>query len=99
MLGIKALDGAHHDEAAHHFPVNSSAPSLNYILEIYEDFIVVHQDQNTSYKCALCPAVWKGMVFLAGQLEEALGSHKYMMKIIDETARPTTLNIPMASLQ
>ncbi|KAG1770196.1 hypothetical protein EDD22DRAFT_866563 [Suillus occidentalis] len=42
FVSWKYLGWRAHDEAAHHFPVNSDAPSLKFILEIYEDSIVVH---------------------------------------------------------
>jgi hypothetical protein len=46
QLGINALDGKRHDEAADHFTaaVNSGAFSSKFMAQIYEELTLVGQD-------------------------------------------------------
>ncbi|KAG1854738.1 hypothetical protein C8R48DRAFT_776634 [Suillus tomentosus] len=87
QLGINALDGACHDEAADHFTatVNSTAFSSKFIHQMFEDLIMLfgwdlesllfmtHQKQCQDF-------------LAVGKPDEALEAHKYMMDDIDEPA-------------
>ncbi|KAG2128510.1 uncharacterized protein EDB93DRAFT_1268284 [Suillus bovinus] len=93
QLGMKAFNGARHDEAVDHFTaaVNSTAFSSKYIHFIYQDLTVLfgwdleslllttHQNR--------CQAF-----LLAGKPDEALEAYKYMMYAVDESAKASCLN-------
>ncbi|KAG1797426.1 uncharacterized protein HD556DRAFT_255574 [Suillus plorans] len=88
-LGIKALDGARHEEAADHFTavLNSSALSSNSPIHfIYEDLVVLFGwDLKSLWLTAhqkRCHAL-----FRAGKLQDAVKSYRYMMDNIDETTK------------
>jgi tetratricopeptide (TPR) repeat protein len=92
QLGIKALDGACHNEAADHFTaaINSGAFSSKFIHGIYEDLVVlfgwdleslwqnVHQNR--------CEALLR-----AGELQDSVKSYQNMMDNIDETTKTSCL--------
>ncbi|KAG2339547.1 hypothetical protein BDR05DRAFT_991937 [Suillus weaverae] len=89
QLGINALNGARYDEATDYFTaaVKSSTFSSNLDIHlIYEDLVMLFGWnlkslwQNAHQK--LCNALRQG-----GKLEEALGSFREMMNIIDETTK------------
>ncbi|KAG2051836.1 WD40 repeat-like protein [Suillus hirtellus] len=86
QLGIKAFDGARHDEAADHFTtaVNSGAFSAKFMPQIYEDLTVLF---GWDLKSLLLTTHQKRcQAFLsAGKLDEALEAHKYMDAIDDIT--------------
>ncbi|KAG2335859.1 hypothetical protein BDR05DRAFT_205929, partial [Suillus weaverae] len=89
QLGIKALDGARHDEAADHFTAALSSSNLSSksdIHEIYEDLVVIF---GWDLKSLWLTAHQKRcLAFLsAGKVNEALESHKSMMDNIDETTK------------
>ncbi|KAG1889108.1 uncharacterized protein F5891DRAFT_151619 [Suillus fuscotomentosus] len=88
QLGIKASDGARHDEAADHFTaaVNASALSSKIIHLIYEDLVMLFGWDLRSL--LLTTHQKRCQAFLsAGKLDEALKAHQYMMDAIDETAK------------
>ncbi|KAG2052487.1 WD40 repeat-like protein [Suillus hirtellus] len=93
QLGIKAFDGAHHDEAADHFTaaVNSDAFSLKYIHLVYPDLTVLFGWDLESL--LLTTHQKRCQAFLsAGKLDEALEAHKYMMDAIDDIAKASCLD-------
>ncbi|KAG1827643.1 hypothetical protein DFJ58DRAFT_880423 [Suillus subalutaceus] len=86
-LGLKALDGARHDEAAGHFTaaINSGAFSSKFIHEIYEDLVVVPL-------CWDLESLWQkahqkhcDALLRAGKLQDAVKSFRYMIHNIDDT--------------
>ncbi|KAG2107882.1 uncharacterized protein F5147DRAFT_837109 [Suillus discolor] len=86
QLGIKALDGTRYDEAADSFTaaVNTSAfSSQSDIHEIYEDLVVLFGwDLKSLWLTAHqenCHAL-----LLAGKLQDAVRSYRYMMVLSDE---------------
>ncbi|KAG1876506.1 hypothetical protein DFJ58DRAFT_178492 [Suillus subalutaceus] len=92
-LGIKALDGARHDEAADNFTVavDSGAFSSKYIHELYEDLIVLFGWDLESL--CLTAHQKRCQAFLsAGKPDEALEAHKYMMDAMDESAKASCLD-------
>ncbi|KAG0703318.1 hypothetical protein DFH29DRAFT_1078995 [Suillus ampliporus] len=97
-LGINALNGSRHDEAADHFitAVNSSAfsPGLN-IHFIYEDLVVLFGwDLKPLWQIANqkhCDALLR-----AGKLGEALTSYQYMMDMSDENTKASCIDWPAA---
>ncbi|KAG2354019.1 hypothetical protein BDR07DRAFT_1431067 [Suillus spraguei] len=93
QLGIKALDGSHHDEAADHFTaaVTSGAFSSKYIHQIYEDLTVLFGWDLESL--CLTAHQKRCQAFLsAGKPDEALEAHKYMMDVIDEPTKASCLD-------
>ncbi|KAG1793189.1 uncharacterized protein HD556DRAFT_525147 [Suillus plorans] len=93
QLGLEALDGARHDEAAVHFTAAidcSNLPSKSDIDEIYEDLVVLFGwDLKSLWLTAhqkRCDAL-----LLAGKLQDAVRSYRYMMDSIDETTRAICL--------
>ncbi|KAG1790602.1 uncharacterized protein HD556DRAFT_1488069 [Suillus plorans] len=93
QLGIRAFDGAHHDEAADHFTaaVNSDALSSKYIHFLYQDLTVLF---GWDLESLLFTTHQKRcQAFLsAGKPDQALHAHKYMMDAIDETATTSCLD-------
>ncbi|KAG0697842.1 hypothetical protein DFH29DRAFT_1020728, partial [Suillus ampliporus] len=94
QLGIYALNGARHDEAADHFAaaVNSGAfSSKSDIHSTYADLVVLFGwDLKPLWKIAnqkRCHALLQ-----AGRLEEALESFQYMMDKSDETTKASCLD-------
>ncbi|KAG2357778.1 hypothetical protein BDR07DRAFT_1490304 [Suillus spraguei] len=92
-LGINAMNGACHDEAANNFTVaaNSTAFSSKYIRLIYEDLTALFGcDIESIY---LTTRQKRCQVFLsAGKPDKALEAHKYMMHAIDESAKAGRLD-------
>ncbi|KAG0700213.1 hypothetical protein DFH29DRAFT_1056384 [Suillus ampliporus] len=94
QLGINALNGARHDEAAEHFTaaVNSAAfSSTAAIHSIYKDLVVLFGwDLKSLWQNAhqkRCDALRQ-----AGRLEKALKSYQYMMEMSDETTKASCLD-------
>ncbi|KAG1766605.1 hypothetical protein EV702DRAFT_1282874 [Suillus placidus] len=93
QLGINAFDDARHDEAADHFTaaVNSGAFSSKDFHEIYEDLTVFFGWDLASL--CLTAHQKRCQAFLsAGKPDEALKAHKYMMDVIDESAKANCLD-------
>jgi hypothetical protein len=93
QLGITALDGTRHDEAADHFSVavNSGAFSSKHIHLIYEDLTVLFGWDIKS----LCLTAHQNRCqafLLAGKPDEALEAHKSMMDTLDESAKTTCVD-------
>ncbi|KAG2049768.1 hypothetical protein BDR06DRAFT_961027, partial [Suillus hirtellus] len=93
QLGIKALDGAHHDEATVHFTATlncSNLPLKLNIHEIYEDLVVLFGwDLKSLWLTAhqkRCDALLR-----AGELQDAVRSYQYMMDHIDKTTKASCL--------
>ncbi|KAG1793190.1 uncharacterized protein HD556DRAFT_1527681 [Suillus plorans] len=93
QLGLEALDGARHDEAAVHFTAAldcRDSSSKSDIHEIYEDLVVLFGwDLKSLWLTAhqkRCDAL-----LLAGKLQDAVRSYRYMMDSIDETTRAICL--------
>ncbi|KAG1793101.1 uncharacterized protein HD556DRAFT_1527625 [Suillus plorans] len=94
QLGLKALDGACHDEAADHFTAaldTSNLSSKSDIHEIYEDLVVLF---GWDLKLLWLTAHQKRcQAFLSsGKVDEALESHKSMVNNIDETTKARCLD-------
>jgi len=93
QLGIKAFDGARHDEAADHFTtaVNSGAFSSKFMPQMYEDLTMLF---GWDLKSLLLTTHQKRCqaFLLAGKLDEALEAHKYMMDAIDDIAKASCLD-------
>ncbi|KAG1789660.1 uncharacterized protein HD556DRAFT_773289 [Suillus plorans] len=93
QLGIKAFDGARHDEAADHFAAaaNSGAFSSKFMPQMYEDLTVLFGwDLESSL---LTTHQKRCQAFLsAGKFDEALEAHKYMMDAIDNIAKASCLD-------
>ncbi|KAG2354024.1 hypothetical protein BDR07DRAFT_1431077, partial [Suillus spraguei] len=93
QLGIKASDGAHHDEAADHLTVavNSVALSSKTLHLMYDDLTILFGwDLESLYLTAhqkRCQAFLS-----AGKPDEALEAHKYMMDVIDEPTKASCLD-------
>ncbi|KAG2354570.1 hypothetical protein BDR07DRAFT_1429020 [Suillus spraguei] len=94
QLGIKASDDARHDEAAEHFTaaVNCSAlSSASDIHDIYEDLVVLFGwDLKSLWFTAhtkLCDSL-----LLAGRLQDAVKSYRYMMDTSDDITKASCLN-------
>ncbi|KAG1887519.1 WD40-repeat-containing domain protein [Suillus fuscotomentosus] len=93
QLGIKAIDGARHDEAADHFTaaVNSDALSSKYIHFAYQDLTMLFGWDLESL--LLTTHQKRCQAFLsAGKLDEALQAHKYMMDAIDDIVKASCLD-------
>ncbi|KAG2335862.1 hypothetical protein BDR05DRAFT_206006 [Suillus weaverae] len=94
QLGIKALDGAHHDDAADYFTaaLNCSALlSKSDIHAIYESLVVLFGwDLKslwlTAHQKRCCALLW------AGKLQEAVKSYRYMMVSSDEYTKANCLD-------
>ncbi|KAG1793194.1 uncharacterized protein HD556DRAFT_525963 [Suillus plorans] len=89
QFGLEALCSARHDEAAVHFTAaldSSNLPSKSDIHEIYEDLVVLFGwDLKSLWLTAhqkRCDAL-----LLAGKLQDAVRSYRYMTDSIDETTR------------
>ncbi|KAG1830460.1 hypothetical protein EV424DRAFT_294229 [Suillus variegatus] len=87
QLGIKALDGARHEEAADHFTavLNSSALSSSSPIHfLYEDLVVLFGwDLKSLWLTAnqkRCDALLR-----AGKLQDVVKSYRYMMDNMNET--------------
>ncbi|KAG1795474.1 uncharacterized protein HD556DRAFT_388554 [Suillus plorans] len=94
QLGIKALDGARHEEAADHFTavLNSSALLWSSPIHfMYEDLVVLF---GWNLKSLWLIAYQKQCqaFFYAGRVDEALESHKFMMDNVDETTKASCLD-------
>ncbi|KAG1878755.1 hypothetical protein C8R48DRAFT_830519 [Suillus tomentosus] len=93
QLGLKALDGARHEEAAVHFTAAldcSNLLSKSHIHEIYENLVVLFGwDLKSLWLTAhqkRCDALlW------AGTLQDAVRSYHYMMDNIDKTTKASCL--------
>ncbi|KAG1893754.1 uncharacterized protein F5891DRAFT_1258305 [Suillus fuscotomentosus] len=93
QLGIKAFDGARHDEAADHFTttVDSGAFSSKFMPQIYEDLTMLFGWDLESL--LLTTHQKRCQAFLsAGKLDEALEAQKYMMDTIDAIAKASCLD-------
>ncbi|KAG2360508.1 hypothetical protein BDR07DRAFT_1412301 [Suillus spraguei] len=94
QLGIKALDGARHDEAAEHFTAaaNCSALSSKSDMDyIYEDLVVLFGwDLKSLWLTAhqkRCDALLR-----AGRLQDAVKSYRYMMDTSDDITKANCLD-------
>ncbi|KAG1799939.1 uncharacterized protein HD556DRAFT_1439606 [Suillus plorans] len=93
QLGIKAFDGAHHDEAADHFTaaMHSDAFSSKYIHLVCQDLTVLFGWDLESL--LLTTHQKRCQAFLsASKPDEALNAHKYMTDAMDETAKASCLD-------
>ncbi|KAG2142888.1 uncharacterized protein EDB93DRAFT_597938 [Suillus bovinus] len=93
QLGLKALDGARHTEAAEHFTAalkSCALPSKSGIQEIYEDLVVLFgwdlQSLEQKAHQKRCHALLQ-----AGKLQDAVNSYRYMMDNLDETTKADCL--------
>ncbi|KAG1726887.1 uncharacterized protein EDB91DRAFT_1350447 [Suillus paluster] len=101
QLGIHALNGSRHDEAADHFAaaIDSSAFSSGSVIDfIYEDLVVLFGlDLEPLWQIAnqkRCDALLR-----AGRLREALESHRYMMDTSDEPTKASCFDWSTAFTQ
>ncbi|KAG2142856.1 quinon protein alcohol dehydrogenase-like superfamily [Suillus bovinus] len=93
QLGLKALDGACHEEAADHFTAalhSSALSSKSEIYEMYQDLVVIFGwDLKSLWFTAhqkRCQALLE-----ADKLQDAVKSFRYMMDNIDGTAKASCL--------
>ncbi|KAG2356768.1 hypothetical protein BDR07DRAFT_1491520 [Suillus spraguei] len=109
QLGINALHGARHDDAANYFTVavNSTTFSSKTIHLMYDDLTVVRQDDayilfiterfaqlfgwDLESLCLTAHQKRCQAFLSAGKYDEALEAHKYMMNVIDESAKASCL--------
>jgi tetratricopeptide (TPR) repeat protein len=93
QLGINDLDAARHEEAVEHFTaaVNSGAFSSTFMAQIYEDLTVLF-GWNLESLCLTAHQNRCQAFLSAGQPDEALEAHKYMMDAIDESAKASCLD-------
>ncbi|KAG2147843.1 uncharacterized protein EDB93DRAFT_1250352 [Suillus bovinus] len=94
QLGLKALDGARHDEAAEHFTAaldSSNLSSKSDIHEIYEDLVVLFGwDLKSLWLTAhqnRCDSLLR-----AGKLQDAVKSYRFMMDDMDEKTKASCLD-------
>jgi tetratricopeptide (TPR) repeat protein len=94
QLGMKAFDGARHDEAIDHFTAALSSSNLSSksdIHEIYEDLVALFGWDLKSLWLTVHQK--RCQAFLsAHKVDEALESHKSMMDDIDETTKASCLD-------
>ncbi|KAG1887514.1 WD40-repeat-containing domain protein [Suillus fuscotomentosus] len=92
QLGIKAFDGARHDEAADHFTtaVDSGAFSSKFMPQIYEDLTMLFGWDLESLLLTTHQKRCQALLS-AGKVDEALEAHKYMMNAIDDITKASCL--------
>ncbi|KAG2338322.1 hypothetical protein BDR05DRAFT_705055 [Suillus weaverae] len=104
QLGLRALDGPHHDEAADHFNhfitalYSGNILSESPILGMYDDLVVLFGwDLKSLWLTA--HQKWCQTSLAAGKVDEALELHKTMMDNIDETTKASCLDWSIAFKQ
>ncbi|KAG1812741.1 hypothetical protein EV424DRAFT_76205 [Suillus variegatus] len=93
QLGIRALDGARHEEAADHFAAILNSSALSWILPIhsmYEDLVVLFGWDLKSLQLTAHQKSCHAFL-LAGKLQDAVRSYQDMMVNIDETTKADCL--------
>ncbi|KAG2158177.1 uncharacterized protein EDB93DRAFT_1325352 [Suillus bovinus] len=101
QLGIKALDRAHHEEAANHFTVVLNSSVLSWSLPIYsmyEDLVVLFGWDFKSLRLIAHQKQCQAF-FSTGKVHEALELHRSMMDNVHETTKASCLDWSTASTE